>query len=147
MDAGIHCIDAIRLLVGDPVNSLTADTDRNSHKDGIERSAECCFTANGVSCTIKVRSQSPYETRLTVSGTEGDIVIDNFAACWGAITVKLYARESCNPVKEATVDVSAIYRVQLRDFAKAIDQSEGVSFQDCSAAENVRIVEELYAIS
>ena len=80
MDAGIHCIDVMRFLTGDPVHVLEVDSDRHLHKDGIERSADCCLTAAGVTCQIEVRSQASYLSTLTISGTEGQIVVDDFAA-------------------------------------------------------------------
>lgn len=147
MDAGIHCIDVIRFLTSDSVNVLAANTDRHSHEDGVERRANCSFTAGGVSSLVDVHSQAPYTTLLTITGTEGEIVIDNFAACWGVVTVKLYTHHRGDPVREKVVDVSTIYAEQLRNFAKMIDQPEVVATQDISAAENVRIIEKLYAIS
>ena len=147
MDAGIHCIDVIRFLVGDPVSVLSANTDRRSHEDGIERSAICNFAAGGISSSVDVCSQSPYATLLTISGTEGKIVLTNFAACWGTVTVRLHTRHRDEPAREEVVDVSAIYAEQLRDFAATIDRPGAVALQDISAAENVRIVEQLYSIS
>ena len=148
MDAGIHCIDAIRFLVGDPVISLGAMTDPTP-EGSVERSAVCRFTAASVNCFLQVCSQAPYWSRLSISGTDGVIVIENFAACWGMVTVKFCARRpghALHKVKEEIVDVSATYSEQIQDFADRVARSE-VSFSAAlDAAENVRIVEELYAI-
>lgn len=146
MDAGIHCIDVIRLFTAEPINVLTASRDSHSHEDGVEREAICSLAAGVVKCTVDVNSQAPYKTLLTISGTNGEIVIDNFAASWGEVAVKLYAYDGGEPVMQELVDVSTIYSDQLRNFAKAIAQPELVAFQDIFAAENVKIVEELYAI-
>jgi predicted dehydrogenase len=147
MDAGIHCIDVIRLFTAEPIKVLTASRDSRSHEDGVERKATCRLAAGEVKCLVDVNSQAPYKTLLTISGTGGEIVIDNFAASWGEVAVKLYAYDGGEPVKEELVDVSTIYSEQLRNFAKAIAQPELVAFQDIFAAENVKIAEELYAIS
>ena len=145
MDAGIHCIDAIRFLVGDPVILLGAMTDPTL-SGSVERSAVCRFTAAGVICFVQVCSQAPYWSRLSISGTDGDIVIDNFAACWGMATVKLFASQPVHAVKEVTVDVSTTYAEQIRNFAEAVCRSEVDSTAALDAAENVRIVEKLYEI-
>ena len=50
-------------------------------------------------------------------------------------------------VKDEAIDVSAIYSEQIRTFADTIRRRNIPSIQDTSAAENVRIVEELYLIS
>jgi 1,5-anhydro-D-fructose reductase (1,5-anhydro-D-mannitol-forming) len=149
LDAGTHCIDAMRFLVGDPVMLLGAITDP-TQAGGVERSAVCRFTAAGVSCFVQVCSQAPYWSRLSVSGTDGVIVIDDFAACWDMVKVTLYARRpghALRAVKEEIVDVSATYSEQIRDFADMVGRSEASSSAALDAAENVRIVEELYAMS
>jgi predicted dehydrogenase len=147
MDAGIHCIDVIRLFTAEPISLLTASTDRHTYEDGVERSATCRFAAGTVNCLVDVNCHAPYETSLTISGTDGRIVIDNFAASWGEVAVKLHANDRGELGKQELVDVSMVYAEQLRNFANAIAQPEHAAFQDISAAENVRTVEELYAIS
>jgi len=149
IDAGIHCIDTIRFLLGDPVILLGAMTDRPAQADRVEHSAACRFTAGGVISFVQVCSQAPYFTRLSISGTNGEIVIDNFAACWGMAKVKLYAHHTGNAgcaVKEEMVDVSMTYSEQIRNFADAIDRSEFDISEPLDAAENVRIVEKLYEL-
>lgn len=147
MDAGIHCVDVLRFLVSEPVCVLSAKTDRRSHEGDIERSAVCSLAMGDVHGSIDVCSQSPYATMLTISGTEGKIVVANFAACWGTATAKLYPHHRDDPVREKVVDVSTTYAEQLRKFAATIDRPDGAPVQDVSAAENVRVVEQLYAIS
>jgi len=147
MDAGIHCIDVIRLFTGEPISILDVSTDRHTFEDGVERKAFCRFAAGAVNCLVDVNSHAPYKTLLTISGTEGEIVVDNFAASWGGVAVKLYDHDHRKAVKEELVNVSNIYTEQLRNFAKSIVQPGLPAYQDISAAENVRNVEELYAIS
>jgi len=150
MDAGIHCIDAIRFLLGDPVIALGAMTDCSIQTDSVERSAVCRFRAAGVISFVQVCSRSPYWSRLSVSGIDGEIVIDSFAACWGMVTVNLYARHPGHVphiVREEMVDVSMTYSEQIRDFADTVKRSDVSISASLDAAENVRIVEELYTIS
>ena len=150
MDAGIHCIDTVRFLLGDHVVVLEAMTDRSDQADSVERSAVCRFTAGGVKSFVQVCSQAPYLSRLTVTGTDGEIVVNNFASCWGMATAKLYARQASGEVgvvKEDIVDVSMTYAEQLRNFADAIGRSEANILEPLDAAENVRIVEQLYECS
>lgn len=148
MDAGIHCIDAIRFLLGDPVILLGAMTDRPAQADSVEHSAVCRFTAGGVISFVQVCSQAPYLTRLSISGTNGEVVINNFAACWGMAEVKFHAHHPGNVVvKEETVDVSMTYAEQIRSFAATTGRSDINISEPLDAAENVRIVEQLYELS
>jgi len=146
MDAGIHCIDAIRFLMGGPVILLEAIIDP-TFTGNVERSAVCRFTAAGVICSVQVCSQAPYMSRLSISGMDGEIVIDNFAACWGRVTVKLYDSHSRDLVKEEEVDVSATYSEQIRSFSDAVCRFDLNTAEALDAAENVRIVEELYQLA
>jgi predicted dehydrogenase len=148
MDAGIHCIDSIRFLVGDPVISLGAMSDPTP-AGRVERSAVCRFTAAGVNCLVQVCSQAPYWSRLSISGTDGVIVIEDFAASWETARVTFRARRpghAPHAAEEQTVDVSETYSRQLQDFAARVMRSEVSCSAALDAAENVRIVEELYAI-
>ena len=147
MDAGIHCIDAVRFLLGDPVIPCRAMTDCSVQANSVERIAVGLFTVDGVIGFVQVCSKASYWTRLAVAGTEGAIVIDNFAACWGMVAVKLYASHSGNLVKEEVVDVSTTYSEQIRSFADAVDRSDVNISEALDATENVRIVEKLYGIS
>lgn len=146
MDAGIHCIDTIRFLAGDPVIPLGAMTEQIP-EGSVERNAVCRFMAAGVVCFVQVSSQAPYCSRLSISGTDGEIVIDNFAACWGTAIVKLFPSQSGRVVKEETIDVSKTYSEQIRNFADEIYRSEFDSTAALDSAENVRIVEQLYTIN
>lgn len=146
MDAGIHCVDVIRLLTGAPLTVKAAITDRHSHQDGVERSAQCNFVAGAIDCLLKVDSHAPYQTLLTISGTKGEIIIDNFAACWGLVTIRQHERHSSVVAREETVDASTIYIKQMQDFAETIIRG-GNAAQDVAAAESVKLIEELYAIS
>ena len=147
MDAGIHCIDTIRFLIGGPVVLLEAKTDRDLYADGLERIADCSFITGDVNSYISVNAKTSYATILTISGNNGEIVINNFAACWGMVNVKLYAFHLGPVIKEEWVDVSTIYADQIRSFADSVAKSEISYSQAIDAAENVRIVEGLYSIS
>jgi predicted dehydrogenase len=146
LDAGIHCIDAIRFLLGDPVIPSRAITDRPILENSVEHRATCLFTVGEVVGFAQVCSQASYLSRLTVSGTEGSIVVDNFAACWGAAIVRFYD-DHAHLVRQETVDVSTTYFEQIRDFARAVKGSDASISPSLDAAENVRIVEEFYAIA
>lgn len=147
MDAGVHCIDVIRQFITGPISVLTANTDRHAYEDGVERKAVCNFTAGNVNCIVDVNSQAPYKTLLTLIGINGSIVVDNFAATWGEVAVKIYPKHNSKLVKSKIVDTSTIYDRQLQMFAKGIAQLSIAAWQDISAADNVKVIEDLYSIS
>ena len=146
MDAGIHCVDAIRFLVGDPVNDIEARTDLHS-PGGVDRIAKCSFTATGVQCSLSVCSNASYSSSIIIYGDEGEVVVDSFAACWDTVTVKFisYKGQSFNQL--ITVDVSTIYARQLQAFADVILAHKVNYGSAIDALENIKILGKLYEVS
>jgi len=147
MDAGVHCIDTIRFLIDGPVALLQAKTDRSLYEDDLERIAECSFVIDNVKSYISINAQTAYATVLTITGTNGEIVIDNFAASWGTVNVKMREADHGPLIKEEWVDVSAIYADQIQSFSEHTVKSEINYSQAIDAAENIKIIEDLYSIS
>ena len=144
MDAGIHGIDAIRFLTGGfDAEILSFKTDRNLHKDGLERVASCNFLMGGTNCSLEVNAIDSYSTVLQISGTDGDILVNNFAASWGNVKLKMILKNNIKIIEE-TVDVSSIYINQMKDFTQKILNAKFDYSQAIEAAENVKLVQDLY---
>ncbi len=145
MDAGIHGIDAIRFLTGGGnTQILSFNTDRKLNKDGIEREAVCSFIMGGINCSLNINATDSYSTILKISGTDGEILVNDFAASWGYVKLKLTRKDSDTKVIEETVDVSSIYVDQMKDFANKILNAKFDSSSSVEAAENVKFIQELY---
>jgi len=146
MDAGVHCIDAVRFLVGDPLIALEARMDALG-SSGIEQIARCSFTAAGVSGSLRVCSNAPYSSSLTVRGDDGEIIVNSFAACWDAVTLKYVSFRDSNLNQEVMVDVSGTYTQQLQAFAEVV-LTRNLNYRSAKDAwENIKIIEKLYEIS
>lgn len=146
MDAGIHCIDAIRFLVGGAVDNIEARSDFHS-TGGVDRIANCNFTAAGVLCSLTVCSNASYSSSLIIYGNEGEIVVDSFAACWDTVTVKFISYQGQSYNQQITVDVSMIYAMQLRAFADVILSRKLNYGSAIDALENIKILEKMYDVS
>ena len=85
-----------------------------------------------------------YSTVLKISGTDGEILVNNFAASWGNVKLKFTPKDSGTNVIEETVDVSSVYADQLKDFANKILNAQFDNSLSAEAAENVKFVQELY---
>ncbi len=145
MDAGVHCIDTVRFLVGDPVIALEAQMD-SLGSSGIDRVARCRFTAAGVFGLLGVCSNAPYSSSLTICGDEGQIVVDGFAACWDTVPLRYISFEKQSLNQEVIVDVSSTYARQLQAFADVI-LTQNVNYRSSmDALENIKIIEKLYEI-
>jgi len=146
LDAGIHCIDVIRFFMGSNIITRSAEMDENYYQGEVESQAMLKFTCDNVHGSIDLSSKSNYKSFLEISGSEGIISIESFAATWESVTVTLYNHNKSKVLKEAVVDVSKIYLSQLNEFANNILNTTTITL-DYSAAENVKIAEEFYSLA
>lgn len=146
MDAGVHCIDAVRFLVGDPVIALDAQMD-SLGSSGIDRVARCRYTVSGVPGSLSVCSNAPYSSSLAISAGDGEIIVNSFSACWDTVPLRYISFEEPNLNQEVLVDVSSTYARQLQAFADVI-LTQNVNYRSAlDALENIRVIEKLYEIS
>jgi len=146
LDCGIHCIDVIRFFMGNNIVTRSAEMDKNHYQGEVESQAMLKFTCDNVHGSIDLSSKSNYKSFLEISGSEGIITIESFAATWETIKVTLYNHNKSKVLKETVVDVSEIYLSQLNEFANVIINSNTITL-DYSAAENVKIAEEFYSLA
>ena len=146
LDAGTHCIDVIRFFLGNNIITSSAKIDKNYFHGGVESEAILKFKCDNVRGSIDLNSRSEYKTFLEISGSEGIISIESFAATWESVTVTLYNHNKSRVLKEAVVDVSEIYVSQLNEFVNNV-KNTAINTLDYSAAENVKIIEEFYSLA
>ena len=146
IDAGVHCIDTVRFLIGDPVIALDARMDSHGPR-GIEQIAACHFKVAGISGSLSVCSKAPYSSNLTVFGDDGEIAVDSFAACWDGATLKHVSYKDLSMDQEIMMNVSGTYSLQLQAFADAILSKNRDYKSAINAAENINIIETMYQIA
>ena len=146
LDSGIHCIDVIRFFMGNNIITRSAEMDKNHSQGEVESQAMLKFTCDNVHGSIDLSSKSNYKSFLEISGSEGIISIDFFAATWDFVIVTLYNHNKSKVLKEAIVDVSEIYVSQLNEFVNNVINTTTIRL-DYSAAENVKIAEEFYSLA
>lgn len=144
IDAGIHCIDLVRFLTEDSINVIEGRTDRNQYEDMMERKALGTFHSGGINCSIDVNAITSYSTTLSISGSKGEIFINNFSASWGEVTVELYSEKQRTLVLQERVDVSLIYATQLKSFAEKVISGNTDYSGAIQSGENIKLIEEFY---
>ncbi|MBM3590929.1 MAG: Gfo/Idh/MocA family oxidoreductase [Alphaproteobacteria bacterium] len=144
IDAGVHCLDIIRFLTEGSFENLYAKFGYTA-KDEVEREAKCSFTVSNVECFLDISSNKDYLTSLVITGSEGKIEIENFAATWGFINVKLSFNCNKGLPQNYFFDVSKTYINQLNSLLQNIN-SESFDYQIVKDAyENIKIIEQLYS--
>ncbi|MGC1781030.1 MAG: Gfo/Idh/MocA family oxidoreductase [Acidobacteriaceae bacterium] len=77
-DVGIHCIDALRYVLGDNVSTVTAVADPNSQSTGIETTAAIAVEfAQGTLGSVLASFRAKYHTWMEIVGEDGVIQSDD----------------------------------------------------------------------
>lgn len=146
IDAGVHCIDAVRFLIGGPIVAVDSQFDVLPSYD-VERTAKCTLGAANVPVSISVCSSAPYSTSLLIRGSNGAIDVGGFAATTGVASLKFSSTSNPKCNEEIQLDPSGIYVEQLQAFAGTLLTGKNNYDSAAEALENIRIVENLYRIS
>jgi predicted dehydrogenase len=119
-DLGVHCIDALRFIVGQEVCSVSALAHYDSH--GV---AEASATAvlqfeTGMLGTVSVSARTPYQTYLEVAGETGVLSSLNALNVEHPPTVEL--RRGFDVIERREVSNAQAYAAQADAFAAAIEE-------------------------
>ena len=145
MDAGTHCLDLIRFFFEGSFENLHAKMDYASNID-IEREVVCNFTVSNTECFLNICSDKEYLTSLVIRGEKGVIEIENFAATWGFVSIKLTPSSNKDAFKQYSFDASSVYIEQFNSLLHLISSKEFDYQIARDAFENIKIIEQLYEI-
>ena len=145
MDAGTHCLDLIRFFIEGSFENIHAKMDYASNVD-VERKVECNFTVLNTKCFLNICSDKEYLTSLVIRGDKGVIEIENFAATWDFVRVKLSTCSNKDAVKQYSFDASSVYIEQLNSLLHLISSKEFDYQIARDAFENIKIIEQLYEV-
>jgi 1,5-anhydro-D-fructose reductase (1,5-anhydro-D-mannitol-forming) len=132
-DLGVHCIDALRFILGQEVRSVSAAAHYDSHWV-VEASATALLQfETGMLGTVSVSARTPYQTYLEVAGETGVLSSVNALNVEHPPTVEL--RRGFDVIERREVSNAQAYAVQVDAFAAAIE--EGRAF-DIPGEEGLR---------
>lgn len=78
MDIGVHCIDTMRYILGDEPRKCSAQMAHDAESGTVECSALLSLSfARGALGSSFVSYRSPYDTFISVAGTEGSIIAEH----------------------------------------------------------------------
>jgi predicted dehydrogenase len=132
-DLGVHCIDALRYIVGQEVCLVSA----LAHYDSnwvVEASASAVLQfETGIFGTVSVSARTPYQTYLEVAGETGVLSSVNALNVEHPPTVEL--RRGFEVIERREVSNAQAYTAQVDAFATAVE--EGREF-DVTGEEGLR---------
>ncbi|MGA3315173.1 MAG: Gfo/Idh/MocA family oxidoreductase [Candidatus Korobacteraceae bacterium] len=119
-DLGVHCIDALRFIVGQEVRSVSALAHYDSHWV-VEASATAMLQfETGMLGTVSVSARTPYQTYLEVAGETGVLSSVNALNVEHPPTVEL--RRGFDVIERREVSNAQAYAAQVDAFAAAIEE-------------------------
>ena len=132
-DLGVHCIDALRFIVGQEVQSVLATAHYDSHWVAEASATALLQFENGTLGTVCVSARTPYQTYLEVAGETGVLSSVNALNVEHPPTVEL--RRGFDVIESREVSNARAYAAQVDAFAAAIE--EGRAF-DIPGEEGLR---------
>jgi len=143
-DVGIHCIDALRFVLGSDVAQTGAVAHRDEHSGKVESHAvlPLAFT-NGAAGAVTLTSRGRYRSLLEVTGTTGVIVCENALTVDHPIEVLLLRGWDGVEQREALSNADAYTRM-LDAFSAAIHGEEAFLSPATDGLHNLRVVDASY---
>jgi predicted dehydrogenase len=117
-DVGVHCIDALRFVLGEDVVSIATVARRDETSGQVEAVASLQMEiTGGIYASVTASARGLYRTLVEVTGSEGVLIAENGLTV--DRPVELVVRRAGEMVETTTVDNSDGYVRMLESFARA----------------------------
>lgn len=118
-DIGVHCIDTLRYILGDEIESVAMQATYDSHSV-LEASASGVLRfSRGVLANVAVSGRAAYQTTVEIIGDTGALSAVNALTADHPITVEL--RRGFEIAEQTDVINNDAYTLQLDAFAAAVE--------------------------
>ena len=118
-DVGVHCVDALRFVLGEDVRSVSTLARKDEVSGAVEAVASLQLEmTGGVYANVTASARAPYRTLVEIMGSDGVLVAENGLTV--DRPVKLELRRGGELVEAVTLDNSDGYTRMLDDFAQAL---------------------------
>jgi 1,5-anhydro-D-fructose reductase (1,5-anhydro-D-mannitol-forming) len=117
-DVGIHCIDALRFVLGEDVTSISTAARKDDASGKVEAVASLQLEmTGGVYANVTASARAPYRTLFEVNGSDGVLIAENGLTVDRPI--QLVLRRAGELVETVTMDNGDGYTRMLDSFALA----------------------------
>lgn len=118
-DVGVHCIDALRYVLGEEVNSVSTLATKSRAQDEVEATASLQMEMTGsVLANVTVSARAPYRTLVEITGSDGVLVAENGLTVDRPVEIVL--RRAGEVIETTTLDNGDGYTRMLDSFARAM---------------------------
>jgi predicted dehydrogenase len=141
-DVGVHCIDAMRYILGDEPDQVFAETVADEHSGSVEASAQLTLKfSSGVIGSSFVSFRAPYQTPIAITGTDGTIYAHDGLTVDHPIIIE---RRKGGLVATEEVSNADTYERQVDAFSSAIEDGIPFPVPAAEGLQNQRILDALY---
>ena len=143
-DVGIHCVDALRYVLGEEVVSVSTLARRDATSGPVEAAALLSLEMSGdVYASVAVSARGLYRTLIEVTGSEGALVAENGFSVDRPI--ELLVRRSGELAETIPIDNADAYARMLDAFAAAHRGGEPYRGSGADGVRNMRVLDAAYA--
>jgi predicted dehydrogenase len=143
-DVGVHCIDALRYVLGADVVRVSTV----AHKDELSGRVEAIASlqlemTGGIYANVTASARSPYRTLVEVNGSDGVLIAENGLTV--DRPVELMVRRAGELLETVTVENGDGYTRMLDSFALAFRGEGSFPASGVDAISNMRALDAAYA--
>lgn len=143
-DVGVHCIDALRFVLGREVESVATLARKDALSGQVEAVASLQMEmSGGVFGTVTVSARSAYRTLVEVTGSDGVLRAENGLSVDHPVEVVL--RRGGEVVERTTLDNGDGYTRMLDDFARWMRGEADFRATGADGVRNMRVLDAGYA--
>jgi predicted dehydrogenase len=143
-DVGVHCIDALRYVLGADVVSVTTLAQKDELSGKVEAIASLQLEmTGGVYASVTASARAPYRTLVEVNGSDGVLIAENGLTV--DRPVQLVVRQAGELLETVTVENGDGYTRMLDSFALAFRGEGSFPASGVDAISNMRTLDAAYA--
>jgi len=143
-DVGVHCIDALRYILGEDVVSVSTVAQKDDLSGRVEAIASLQLEmTGGVYANVTTSARGLYRTLIEVTGSEGALIAENGMTV--DRPVQLVVRRAGELVETVTVENGDGYTRMLDSFALAVRGEGTFPASGVDAISNMRALDAAYA--
>ncbi len=142
-DVGVHCIDALRFVLGEDVSSVSTLARKDEASGKVEAIASLQLEMTGdVYANVTASARAPYRTLVEVTGSDGVLIAENGLTVDRA--VQLEVRRAGELVETLAVENGDGYTRMLDSFARALRGQESFAASGADGVRNMRALDAAY---
>ncbi len=143
-DVGVHCIDALRFVLGEDVKSVSTVAYKDEASGPVEAIASLQLEmTGGVYANVTASARGPYRTVVEVTGSNGALVAENGLTVDRPVQVVL--RRAGEVVETVTLENMDGYTRMLDSFARSFQGAGSFASTDEDGIHNMKALDAAYA--